>query len=165
MGAIVDRGAVGALAEDLRRQGRKIVLTNGCFDLLHLGHLRYLEAARAMGDVLLVGINVDEQVQRLKGPERPFVPEAERAELVAGLIPVDYAFLFAEPTAAELLAEIRPEVYAKGGDYQAETLPEAAVASACGAKIVFLPTVPGHSTTNLAAAVAANRGRDSAKKG
>lgn len=158
MGTLIAREAVGALAEELRRQGRRIVLTNGCFDLLHVGHLRYLRAARALGDVLLVGVNADEQVRAQKGPARPFVPEGDRVELVAGLAPVDYAFVFAEPTACELLAAIRPHVYAKGGDYTLEVLPESQAAASCGAELVFLPFMPGRSSSGLAMAIAARLG-------
>ncbi|MGE5549983.1 MAG: adenylyltransferase/cytidyltransferase family protein [Bacteroidota bacterium] len=153
MGQVIGRGDVGRLAASLRRQDMKTVLTNGCFDLLHIGHLRYLRAAKAIGDVLLVGVNCDARVRALKGPERPYVPEAERVEMIAGLAPVDYAFIFSEDTAAGLVREIRPDIYAKGGDYREEDIPEAPEVRACGARLVILPLVPGRSTTGLAARV------------
>ncbi|MGQ9779427.1 MAG: adenylyltransferase/cytidyltransferase family protein [Bacillota bacterium] len=154
MGEVVARATVGDLAEGLRQEGKRIVLTNGCFDLLHVGHLRYLAAAKALGDVLMVGVNADEEVRRQKGPARPFVPAEERVELVAGLVPVDYAFIFGEPTAAELLLAIRPDVYVKGGDYTPANLPELPAVTAVGARLVFLPFVAGRSTTGLAALIA-----------
>lgn len=154
MGRLVGRDEAVRLAADLRRDGRRLVLTNGCFDLLHVGHLRYLTAAKAMGDVLLVGVNDDARVRALKGPGRPFNAAAERAELVAGLSPVDFVFIFGDDTAGALIEELRPHVYAKGGDYLPSTLPEAATVAACGAELVFLPLVPGQSTTRLAERVA-----------
>ncbi len=106
---------------------------------------------------MFVGINDDPVVRLLKGPERPFVPAGERVELVAGLTPVDFAFIFAEVTAGEIIREIRPDVYVKGGDYQPSSLPETDVALSCGVELVFLPTIPGCSTTGLAARIAAAR--------
>ncbi len=133
----------------------RVVLTNGVFDVLHVGHLRYLMAARAFGDVLVVGVNSDASVRALK-PGRPLQAEADRAELVAALAPVDYAVIFSEPTADGLLHALRPAVYVKGGDYSLETLPEAATARALGIEIAFVPLVPGHSTSVLIDAI---RGR------
>jgi len=127
----------------------RVVLTNGVFDLLHVGHLRYLRAARALGDVLVVGVNADASVRALK-PGRPLVPQGERAELVAALDPVDYVVIFSEPTADALLLALRPTVYAKGADYTESTLPESATARQVGAQLAFIPLVPGHSTTELA---------------
>ncbi len=133
----------------LRRiRGERVVLTNGVFDLLHVGHLRYLRAARAMGDVLVVGVNEDASVRQIK-PGRPLVGQADRAELVAGLAPVDYAVLFSEPTADRLVEAIRPDVYVKGGDYTEETVPEGPTARSVGARIEILPLVPGRSTSEL----------------
>jgi rfaE bifunctional protein nucleotidyltransferase chain/domain len=127
---------------------KRVVLTNGVFDLLHVGHLRYLRAARALGDVLVVGVNADASVHK---PGRPLVPDSERAELVAALEPVDYVVLFAEPTAADLIRILRPHVYAKGADYAHKPLPEAEAAREVGAKVVLIPLVPGRSTSRLAA--------------
>jgi len=131
---------------DERRRGKRIVLTNGIFDLLHVGHLRFLRAARSLGDVLVVGVNADAVVHK---PGRPLVPDAERAELVAALEPVDYVVIFHEGTADALLRAVRPEVYAKGADYRADSLPEAATAREIGAQLAFIPLTPSHSTTAL----------------
>jgi rfaE bifunctional protein nucleotidyltransferase chain/domain len=133
--------------ETVRARGGRVVLTNGVFDLLHVGHLRYLRSARLAGDVLVVGVNADATVLK---PGRPLVPADERAELVAALEPVDYVVIFHQPTADALLRVVRPQVYAKGADYAAQTLPEAATAREIGARIVFVPLVPQHSTTLLA---------------
>jgi rfaE bifunctional protein nucleotidyltransferase chain/domain len=130
--------------------GVRVVLTNGVFDLLHVGHLRYLRQARALGDVLVVGVNADSSVRK---PGRPLIPEAERAELVAALEPVDFVVIFQEDTADHLIREVRPSVYVKGADYTAETLPEAATAHEVGARLAFMPLVPGRSTTALASAL------------
>jgi D-beta-D-heptose 7-phosphate kinase/D-beta-D-heptose 1-phosphate adenosyltransferase len=131
-----------------RRRGKRIVLTNGIFDLLHVGHLRYLRAAKALGDILVVGVNADSAVRK---PGRPLVPDAERAELVAALDPVDHVVIFSDPTADMLLRAIEPDVYAKGADYTEATLPEAASAQAVGAELAFIPLVPGRSTSAIAA--------------
>lgn len=133
-----------------RRRRRRVVLTNGIFDLLHVGHLRYLRQARALGDILVVGVNADAAVHK---PGRPLVADTERAELVAALEPVDYVVIFNAPTADELLRALRPSVYVKGADYSEATLPEAATARELGAQLVFLPLVPDRSTTRLAAAL------------
>ncbi len=143
-----------------RRAGKQIVLTNGCFDLLHVGHVRALQAARALGDILVVGVNCDESVRRLKGPARPFVPEAERAELLAGLSAVDCVAIFPEPTAERLAAIVRPDVYVKGADYgragagdpdavDEARLPEAKVVRSYGGRVVLLPLTPERSTSGL----------------
>lgn len=147
---LIPRNALAALGERLRSEGRRIIFTNGCFDLLHVGHLRYLQQARALGDVLVVGVNTDEGVRRLnKGPERPLVPEDERAELLAGLECVDYVTLFGEPTPEETLRALQPHVHVKGGDYRAEKLPEAALVRSYGGEVVIMPLVPGRSTSDL----------------
>lgn len=133
-----------------RQAGQTVVLTNGCFDLLHLGHVRYLQAARELGR-LVVGINSDESVRRLKGPERPLVPERERAELVAAVRWVDLVTIFDEPTAEALIEALRPNVYVKGADYGpgARPLPESVVAERFGARVELVSIVEGHSTTGL----------------
>ena len=135
-----------------RAAGKRVVLTNGMFDLLHVGHLRYLRQARSEGDLLVVGVNADASVRALK-PGRPLVPESERAELVAALSPVDYAVIFADPTADSLLRAVRPDVYVKGGDYTEASLPEAATAREVGARLVFVPLVPNRSSSALARAL------------
>src|SRR5450631_2867275 len=151
-GTVVDLPELIAAVAAARAAGNRIVLTNGVFDLLHVGHLRYLRQARGEGDVLVVGVNTDASVRALK-PGRPLVPESERAELVAALSPVDYAVIFAEPTADGLLRAVRPEVYVKGGDYTETSLPEAATAREVGARVVIVPLVPNHSSSALARAL------------
>ncbi|MEB3224074.1 MAG: D-glycero-beta-D-manno-heptose 1-phosphate adenylyltransferase [Candidatus Sericytochromatia bacterium] len=141
------------LAHALATLPGRTVFTNGCFDLLHVGHVRYLQAARACGDRLVVGLNSDASVRGLKGPSRPLVAEDERAEVIAALTCVDYVTVFQEPTADGLLALLRPAVYAKGGDYTPDSLPEAHTVRAYGGEIAIIPFVPGRSTTNLVARI------------
>ena len=133
----------------LDADGRRLVFTNGCFDLLHVGHVRYLQAARALGDALAIGLNADASVRALKGPGRPLNPADDRAEVLAALASVDFVTIFDEPRAAHLLAQVRPHLYVKGGDYTLETLDaeERSVLLAVGAEIEFVPMVPGRSTT------------------
>jgi len=149
MERIVPRAELSALGDSLRAAGRRIVFTNGCFDLLHVGHLRYLEQARALGDVLVIGLNTDASVRRLKGPKRPVVPESERAELLAGLRCVDYVTLFDEPLPNDTLSALRPDFHVKGGDYDVESLPETPLVRALGGEVVIMPLVEGRSTTNV----------------
>lgn len=130
-------------------QGRRVVFTNGCFDLLHVGHLRTLEWARRQGELLVVGINSDASVRRLKGPGRPFTPADERAELLAGFACVDFVMIFEEDTPEALLAAIRPAVHVKGGDYNADELPEAALVRSFGGEVRVTPLVDGRSTSRL----------------
>lgn len=146
MSKLLSRDALAALLATLPGT---TVFTNGCFDLMHVGHLRYLQAARALGDRLVIGLNSDASVQRLKGETRPILPEDERAELLAGLGCVDFVTIFDEPTADPLLALLKPQIYAKGGDYTPETLPEAPTVRAYGGEIRIIPFVPGRSTTSL----------------
>src|SRR6266511_703833 len=142
---IIDMDELAQRARELRAAGKKLVVTNGCFDLLHVGHVRYLQAARRLGDFLVVGINSDASVRALKGPERPLVPEHERAEVLAALACVDAVVIFAEPTAERLVAVLRPDTYVKGDDYTEAGLPEARVVRAYGGEVRLLPTVPGAS--------------------
>ncbi len=146
MGRVVD---LDTLLSALADESGRVVTTNGCFDLLHVGHLRLLREAKAMGDVLVVAVNDDDSVRRFKGPSRPLVPAAERAELVAALEPVDYVVLFSEDTPERTLAAIRPAVHVKGGDYRAQDLPETRVVEEGGGEVVIVPLVPGHSTSDL----------------
>lgn len=146
---ILTREQLVELAPQWRAEGIQTVLTNGCFDLLHVGHLRYLQEARRLGDMLIVGVNSDESVRLLKGESRPVVPEAERAELVAGLECVDYVTIFDEPTAIELVNLIQPTYYAKGGDYTEQDLPESEAVIAHGGFVVILPLQPERSTSAL----------------
>ena len=132
-----------------RRLGRRVVATNGCFDLLHLGHATYLEAARAQGDLLLVGVNSDVSVRALKGPSRPVHPESDRALLIAALACVDAVTVFPETSALEFLRQAQPDIWAKGADYTLETLnqEERRAVESLGGRIAFLTLVPGRSTT------------------
>lgn len=135
--------------KNLRKQGSVVVTTNGCFDVLHLGHLRYLQAARKLGDLLVVAVNSDDSVRQLKGENRPLVPEDERAEMLAGLACVDYVVVFPELTPIELLSELKPNIHVKGGDYKLEQLVEKEIVEENGGKVVVGINVPGKSTTNL----------------
>src|SRR6266480_185093 len=137
------------LAEELRRQGKKIVLANGCFDILHVGHVRYLAGARAEGDVLVVGVNADSGVVGLKGPGRPVLNEHARALLVAALREVDYVVIFSEPNVESLLTELRPDIHAKGTDYTADTVPERATAEQLGIRVAIVGDPKVHSTREL----------------
>jgi rfaE bifunctional protein nucleotidyltransferase chain/domain len=132
-----------------KRRGQRIVFANGCFDTLHVGHIRYLEGARREGDVLVVGVNADSSVCNLKGPGRPILDEQARALLVAALRCVDYVVLFSEPTVETLLEELRPDVHAKGTDYTAETVPERAVAERLGIRVAIVGDPKDHSTRDL----------------
>ena len=138
-----------AFRDSLRVQHRPLVLTNGIFDLLHIGHVDYLEKARALGGALVVGINGDDSARQLKGVDRPFVPAVERAQLIAALRCVDAVLIFDDLTADNLLRALRPDIYVKGGDYADQPLPEAETARAVGAQIVLIDYLPGHSTTAL----------------
>lgn len=146
---IVDRSAIAALIAAEKAHGKRIVLTNGCFDILHAGHVRYLAAARALGDVLVLGLNSDDSVRALKGPSRPINGEWDRAEVADGLRSVDYVVIFDEPTAKELVCDVCPDCYAKGGDYSLDSLPEAEAVEKVGGKVVFLPFVEGKSSTKI----------------
>jgi rfaE bifunctional protein nucleotidyltransferase chain/domain len=146
---ILDRETLVTRIITERTNGARIVLANGCFDILHAGHVRYLEGARALGDLLVVGINSDAQVARLKGAGRPILPEAERAELVASLQAVDLITIFAEPTVTELLLAIRPDVHAKGTDYTEETVPERDVVRSYGGKVAIVGDPKDHSTSEI----------------
>jgi len=135
----------------LRKTGKKLVVTNGCFDLLHLGHVTYLETARSNGDVLLIGLNGDNSVRQLKGSDRPVNSEQDRAGVLAALESVSGVCVFAEKTATRFLSAAEPDVYVKGGDYTVDTLDkdERRAVEGAGGKIVIIPFVPGKSTTEL----------------
>ena len=137
------------LRESWRTEGLTVVWTNGVFDLLHVGHVRSLEAARALGSVLVVGVNADATVTAAKGPGRPIVPAEQRAEVVAALEPVDYAVIFEEPTPEQALDRLRPEIHAKGADYSDKPIPERAVVEGYGGRVELLPLVEGISTSEL----------------
>jgi rfaE bifunctional protein nucleotidyltransferase chain/domain len=148
---IITLDQIAAQANQLRAAGRRIVATNGCFDILHVGHVRYLEAARALGDALFVGVNADAAVAELKGPARPVNRAADRAEVLAALEAVDLVTIFPEARATHFLELVRPEIYVKGGDYTEDTLdPEdRAALKAIDAEIRIIPLAPGYSTTGL----------------
>jgi rfaE bifunctional protein nucleotidyltransferase chain/domain len=148
---IVSLHELAKRAEEMRQKNQKLVLTNGCFDLLHVGHVRYLQKARELGDFLAVAVNGDRSVRALKGEGRPITPEAERAEVLASLAAVDFVTVFQQQRATEVIEGIRPMIYVKGGDYTAESLnsEELVVLKRIGAEIRILPLVPGKSTSAL----------------
>jgi rfaE bifunctional protein nucleotidyltransferase chain/domain len=138
-------------ADDWRRAGDQIVLANGCFDLLHVGHIRYLHGAKSLGGKLIVAMNSDASVRRIKGEGRPFMPEQERAEIVAALADVDAVVIFDEPDVRALIRELRPDVQAKGTDYTPENVPERADVLACGGRVEIVGDPKDHSTTGMIA--------------
>jgi rfaE bifunctional protein nucleotidyltransferase chain/domain len=146
---IMDRAGAQVRVRDEHARGRSVVLTNGCFDILHAGHVRYLEGAKREGDALVVGINSDASVRKLKGTGRPILPEQARAELVAALRVVDYVVIFGEEDAGALLRELCPDVHAKGTDYTGETVPERRVAAALGIRVAIVGDPKDHSTREL----------------
>ncbi len=159
MGQVVSLAEAQRVRNKMRKQGRTVVFTNGIFDLLHVGHIRYLHSARELGHALFVGLNNDASARHLKGPDRPWVPEAERAEVLCALCTVDYVILFGESTAERVVAALQPDIYVKGGDYAAQTrqtgkmLPEAPVVEGYGGRVVILAYTLGHSTTELIARI------------
>ncbi len=146
---LLDRDHVAAVAQMLRRAHRRVVFTNGCFDLLHPGHVALLGAAKALGDVLVVGLNSDASVKRLKGPERPILGERDRAQVLGGLDAVDFVVLFEEDTPEALIRDIRPQLLVKGGDYTEETVVGASFVRSYGGEVSLVPLVPGRSTTSM----------------
>jgi D-glycero-beta-D-manno-heptose 1-phosphate adenylyltransferase len=147
--AVLTREQLIEKISGLRRQDVKIVLANGCFDLFHVGHIRYLSGAKNLGDFLIVGINSDEQVKKLKGENRPFMPENERAEIVSALRCVDFVTIFDEPTVEQLIRAIRPDFHAKGTDYTTETVPEREIVRECGGRTAIVGDPKDHSSTEL----------------
>jgi D-glycero-beta-D-manno-heptose 1-phosphate adenylyltransferase len=146
---IVSRAVLREKLAAHKRRGQRIVFANGCFDTLHVGHVRYLEGARREGDILVVGVNADSSVCQLKGPGRPILDENARALLVAALRSVDYVVLFSEPNVEALLNELRPDVHAKGTDYSPESVPERAVAAKLGIRVAIVGDSKDHSTRDL----------------
>ena len=146
---ILDRANLAEKVAVERKNGAIIVLANGCFDFFHVGHIRYLSEAKALGDCLIVGINSDEQVRKLKGKNRPLVPEKERAEIISALKFVDLVTIFKEPTVEELIRALRPDFHAKGTDYTTETVPERQIVAECGGKVMIVGDPKNHSSTNL----------------
>ncbi len=140
--------------EELKINDKKVVFTNGCFDILHVGHMRYLEEAKEFGDYLIVGVNSDESVKRLKGPTRPINNQEDRAELLTGLKSVDYTVIFTEDTPVELIGELKPSIHVKGGDYKKDDLPETKVVESYGGTVEIVSLVEGKSTTNVVKKIA-----------
>jgi rfaE bifunctional protein nucleotidyltransferase chain/domain len=155
VGEHLTRDAARAWRDSLREAGKTLVFTNGHFDLLHVGHLDYLEKARALGDALLIGLNGDDSTRRLKGQGRPLVPADERARLLAALIPVSAVVVFEDDTAHTLIDALRPDIYVKGGDYAHKPLPERATVEAYGGQVALIDYLPDHSTSRLIAAIRA----------
>jgi rfaE bifunctional protein nucleotidyltransferase chain/domain len=151
---ILSRDRLRRRAEEWRRNGERITLTNGCFDLLHVGHIRYLRGAKQLGGRLVVAINSDESVRRLKGAGRPLMPAAERAEIVAALADVDAVVIFSEPDVRALIRELRPDIHAKGTDYTLENVPERDTVLECGGSVAIVGDPKGHSATEFIARIA-----------
>jgi D-glycero-beta-D-manno-heptose 1-phosphate adenylyltransferase len=146
---ILERNRLIARVAIARKHGARIVLANGCFDILHVGHVRYLEGAKALGDLLVVGVNADAQVRQQKGEGRPFIPERERAEIVASIRAVDFVTVFQEPTVEALLLSLRPDIHAKGTDYTEETVPERDVVRSFGGRVAIVGDPKEHSSTEM----------------
>ena len=146
---IYSRNQLVGIVQQLKADGKVVVTTNGCFDVLHVGHLRYLQAAQALGDILVVGVNSDDSVRVLKGENRPLVPADERAEMLAGLGCVDYVTIFPELDPVDLLSAIKPSIHVKGGDYTIERVIEREAVESNGGKVILGLNVPGKSTTDL----------------
>lgn len=146
---ILDRDSLTEMVRDLREHGAKIVFANGCFDLFHVGHLRYLLGAADLADVMIVAVNSDDQARNLKGPGRPHTPQNERAEIIAGLRCVDIVTIFNEATVEELLLAIKPDFHAKGTDYTAETVPEREIVRSYGGTVAIVGDPKDHSSTEI----------------
>ncbi|MBI2033725.1 MAG: adenylyltransferase/cytidyltransferase family protein [Candidatus Liptonbacteria bacterium] len=142
-------GEIAKIAKRAKDKGLKVVTTNGCFDLIHVGHIRNLERARSLGDVLIVGINSDSSVKKLKGKNRPIITAIERAEVIGSLSSVDYVFIFADLAPTRWLAKVKPDVHVKGGDRKIHEIPERHLLKKIGAKLIFLPIRKGRSTSAL----------------
>lgn len=149
MGQVISLDKLLDIIVKLKSNDKKIVTTNGCFDIIHVGHVRYLKQAKALGDVLVVGLNSDSSVKKLKGENRPVNGENDRAEVLSALDSVDYVVIFGEDTPVELLGKIKPDIHVKGGDYDINTLPEAKIIQELGGKVVFISFVDGKSTTGI----------------
>lgn len=146
---VKNREELKTIIQEAKKQGKKVITTNGCFDVLHVGHLRYLQSTKQLGDMLIVAINSDESVRAIKGEKRPLVPESERAELLAGLECVDYVMIFPELDPKQFLVELRPNIHVKGGDYSLDRVIERETVEAIGAELRIIPGADGKSTTNL----------------
>ncbi len=149
MGTVLTRESLGEHIDGLRKQGKRIVTTNGCFDILHVGHVRILKQSKALGDILVVGINSDASVRALKGPERPINNQNDRAELLSSLECVDVVSIFDEGTPVEFIKVVKPDIHVKGADYKPQDLEETPVVEGLGGRVEILPLVPQKSTTSL----------------
>jgi glycerol-3-phosphate cytidylyltransferase len=149
MGVVIGREDLAKQIAEHKAKNKRIVTTNGCFDILHIGHVRILNSAKALGDILVVGLNSDSSVKKLKGATRPLVPENDRAEILANLRSVDYVTIFPEDTPIEFLKVVKPDIHVKGRDYKLDSLAEAPVVESFGGKVELLEIVPGKSTTGL----------------
>jgi D-beta-D-heptose 7-phosphate kinase / D-beta-D-heptose 1-phosphate adenosyltransferase len=158
VGKVLSRRELVEACEAERAEGRSIVFTNGCFDILHRGHAYYLEKARALGDRLVVGVNSDRSVRELKGASRPVVPEDDRAHLLAALASVDYVCIFDEATPYELIAAVRPNVLVKGAGYTRDNIVGADIVEACGGRVVAIEELPGRSTRSIIERMAGKEG-------
>ena len=146
---VVDRSELERRVADARVRGRRIVFANGCFDMLHVGHVRYLEGAKALGDVLVVAVNSDEQVRKQKGADRPLIPQDQRAEIVGSLEAVDFVTIFDEPTVTELLLALKPDIHAKGTDYTVDSVPERDVVRSYGGRVAIAGDPKEHSSSEM----------------
>lgn len=146
---VLSREMLSSQLVEERRLGKKVVFTNGCFDLLHIGHLRYLAEARCLGDLLVIGLNSDASVQAIKGPNRPIIPEEDRAEVLAAMEMVDYVSLFDEPTPQQLIEAVQPDVLVKGGDWSIDTIVGREVVWARGGRVLNIPVIEGLSTSAI----------------
>lgn len=149
MEKLIEKENLDNIIKKLKSENKKIVFTNGCFDILHAGHVRYLKESKKFGDILIVGLNSDISVKKIKGETRPINPEMDRAEVLAGLEAVNYIVLFDETSPVKLLEDIKPDIYTKGADYTVETLPEAKTVLSYGGKIEFIKFLEGRSTTKI----------------
>lgn len=149
MGKVLKLPELLKKVSEVKADMKTVVTTNGCFDILHAGHVRYLREAKSLGDVLVLCLNSDDSVKRLKGPSRPLNSEEDRAEVLSSLVSVDYVVIFEEDTPSNILEQIKPNIHVKGGDYSEESLPEAKVVKKGGGMVKFIPLVEGRSTTKL----------------
>lgn len=157
---IKKRDELEKILEDLKGKGKKVVFTNGCFDILHIGHVRCLKEAKKLGDILVVGLNSDRSVRSIKGPSRPFTPEAERAEVLSALACVDYVVIFDEPDPLKLVSSLGPHILVKGGDWTREETIGREVVEKAGGRVVIIPQVRGVSTSGIIERIVKRRTRD-----
>lgn len=162
--SVISRNVAKKFVHDLRRKGKKVIFTNGFFDIIHVGHVKFLEKAKSLGDVLMVGINSDKSIKLIKGKRRPLMSQQERAKLVSSLNCVDYVILFDEKLPSKILSELKPDIHVKGADYTIKKLPERKVINSYGGKIMLLPLIKGKSTTNIINKIVRVYGKNGAKK-